>query len=98
MKCSPAGHTFVAFLIPVSRHPAFTAQALVLGEGDHVTATTDSQDGLKFLLIAGKPIGEPIVQHGPFVMNTQAEIQKAFEDYHNGVLQNPTDNPWQDEL
>ncbi len=45
-------------------------QALVLGEGDHVTATTDAPE-LNFLLVAGKPIQEPIVQHGPFVMNTQ---------------------------
>ena len=50
--------------------------------------------GLKFLLIAGKPIGEPIVQHGPFVMNTNEEIRQAFLDYQNGVLQNPADDVW----
>ena len=38
----------------------------------------------KFLLIAGKPIGEPIARGGPFVMNTKEEILKAVEDYHNG--------------
>ena len=42
-------------------------QALVLGKGDHVTATTDNEGGMRFLLIAGRPIGEPIVQvHMPF--------------------------------
>jgi len=38
----------------------------------------------KFLLISGKPIGEPIARGGPFVMNTKEEILKAIEDYNNG--------------
>ena len=38
----------------------------------------------KFLLISGKPIGEPIARGGPFVMNTKQEILKAVEDYHSG--------------
>ena len=40
----------------------------------------------KFLLISGKPIGEPIVRNGPFVMNTQAEIKEAIQDFHNGTF------------
>ena len=40
----------------------------------------------KFLLISGKPIGEPIVRGGPFVMNTQAEIKEAIQDFHNGTF------------
>ena len=51
--------------------------------------------GLSFLLIAGQPIGEPIVQHGPFVMNTQPEIYQAFSDFQSGKLQNPDDKVWQ---
>ncbi|KAL4858288.1 Pirin-like protein [Chlorella vulgaris] len=65
-------------------------------EGDTVQAT-GGEGGLKFLLIAGKPIGEPIVQYGPFVMNSDAEIQQAFRDYQTGRLQNPDDNPWKDD-
>jgi len=38
----------------------------------------------KFLLISGKPIGEPIARGGPFVMNTKEEVLKAVEDYQNG--------------
>ena len=40
----------------------------------------------KFLLISGKPIGEPIARGGPFVMNTKAEILQAVQDYHNGTF------------
>jgi redox-sensitive bicupin YhaK (pirin superfamily) len=50
--------------------------------------------GLRFMLFAGQPIGEPIVQHGPFVMNNQEEIQQAFMDYQSGKLQS-ADNVWQ---
>lgn len=65
-------------------------------EGDTVQATA-GEEGLKFLLICGQPIGEPIKQHGPFVMNTDAEIQQAFRDYQSGVLQRAEDNPWKDD-
>jgi|TARA_Y100000310_G_scaffold274485_1_gene290522 redox-sensitive bicupin YhaK (pirin superfamily) len=40
----------------------------------------------KFLLISGKPIGEPIARGGPFVMNTKEEILTAVQDYHNGTF------------
>ena len=40
----------------------------------------------KFLLISGKPIGEPIARGGPFVMNTKAEVLQAVKDYHNGTF------------
>ena len=42
--------------------------------------------GARGLLITGKPIGEPIVHYGPFVMNTEAEIRQAINDYNRGVL------------
>lgn len=72
--------------------------AYVFGnEGDTVRASAGAE-GLKFLLVAGQPINEPIVQHGPFVMNHPLEIQQAFADYRSGKLQNPNDNVWQEEL
>ncbi|MFG5859687.1 pirin family protein [Metapseudomonas sp. CR1201] len=43
-----------------------------------------SDDGAKVLLLAGRPLGEPIVQYGPFVMNTREEIEQALRDYRDG--------------
>lgn len=60
-------------------------QAGVLRYGNAVRAVA-RDDGARVLLIAGKPIGEPIVQHGPFVMTTQAEIDRALRDYRDGTL------------
>ena len=52
--------------------------------GDCIEFHNVGQEMARFVLIAGEPIGEPIVQHGPFVMNTKAEIQQAIEDYQFG--------------
>jgi len=57
----------------------------VLGPGDRLRArATDQRSDI--LVAAARPIGEPIARRGPFVMNTEAEIQRAFDDYRAGVL------------
>ena len=64
------------------------AHAAILGEGDELRATA-SGEATRFLLLAAKPIGEPVVQYGPFVMNTRAEIEQAITDYQAGDFARP---------
>lgn len=53
---------------------------------EEATLALSSSTGARVLMIAGKPINEPIAQYGPFVMNTQAEIKQAIHDYNTGQL------------
>jgi redox-sensitive bicupin YhaK (pirin superfamily) len=55
----------------------------VLGEGDDVRLTAHDGD-VRVLVVAGKPLGEPVVQYGPFVMNTPAQIEDAIRDFQAG--------------
>ena len=57
----------------------------VLGEGDQVKVTA-GEEGARFILVAGQPLNEPVVQYGPFVMSTPEEIHQAFQDYREGKL------------
>ncbi|MBI5075437.1 MAG: pirin family protein [Nitrospirae bacterium] len=54
-------------------------------KGDTVKVTTEDS-AVRFLLISGRPIGEPIAWYGPIVMNTQEELQLAFEEYEKGTF------------
>jgi len=44
---------------------------------------------VRFLLVSGRPIGEPVAWHGPIVMNTQQELDVAFEEYRTGKFIQP---------
>ena len=71
--------------------PVRTGQLAVFGAGDHLTLAADAtQDAnapeLEVLLLGGRPIGEPVAQYGPFVMNTRAELVQAVEDFQAGRM------------
>jgi quercetin 2,3-dioxygenase len=59
---------------------------LPVANGKRLTVDVSAEGGARFLILAGKPINEPIARHGPFVMNTQEEIYEAFRDYQGGKL------------
>jgi quercetin 2,3-dioxygenase len=74
-----------------SAHPLRSGQLAVFGKGDAITIAADEKQdsnvsGLDVLVLGGQPIGEPVAWHGPFVMNTQAELAKAFEDFRAGRM------------
>jgi redox-sensitive bicupin YhaK (pirin superfamily) len=61
-------------------------RSLVLFDsGDEVTVQA-GDEGIRFLLVSGKPIEEPVAWYGPIVMNTQAELQQAYAELHNGTF------------
>jgi len=59
---------------------------VVLFEDGAEIAVSAHDGGLRFLLISGKPIGEPVAWRGPIVMNTDEELRVAFEEYHRGIF------------
>jgi len=62
-----------------------SGQLAVLGDGDSVRLRGEGEPG-RLLLLAGVPIGEPVVHYGPFVMNSSREIEEAVRDYQTGRM------------
>jgi redox-sensitive bicupin YhaK (pirin superfamily) len=58
---------------------------VIFKDGDTVKISTDDKS-LRFLLVSGKPLGEPVAWYGPIVMNTQEELDIAFKEYRNGTF------------
>ena len=58
---------------------------ILFDSGDEVTVQA-GEEGIRFLLISGKPLKEPVAWYGPIVMNTQAELKTAFEELQNGTF------------
>ena len=87
----PLGETLNAFVYVFEGDARLAGQSMqthtlaVLGQGDTVEIEA-GESGARFILVAGRPIGEAVVQSGPFVMNTREEIEQAFADYREGRL------------
>jgi len=61
------------------------ASLILFDKGDHVTVQA-GEEGMRFLLVSGRPLEEPVAWHGPVVMNTQQELQQAFRELQNGTF------------
>jgi redox-sensitive bicupin YhaK (pirin superfamily) len=61
-------------------------RSLVLFDSGDEVAVQTGDEGIRFLLVSGKPLEEPVAWYGPIVMNTQKELQKAFEDLERGTF------------
>jgi redox-sensitive bicupin YhaK (pirin superfamily) len=77
-KTTPAGGTLL-------REQTGNRSLVVFDTGDEVTVQAGDQ-GVRFLLVSGKPIEEPVAWYGPIVINTQAELQQAVAELHNGTF------------
>jgi len=87
----PLGHAAFAYVFDgnVNVGPGGAARPLnrgtlaVLGEGNVVELTTGAEAG-RLILVAGRPLREPVVKYGPFVMNTPQQIHQAIDDFNAG--------------
>lgn len=86
------GHNVFAYVIEgqgyfdLSRNKSISAENLVIfSDGDEVSISTKDEK-VRFLLISGKPIREPVAWYGPIVMNTQEELRIAFDEYEKGTF------------
>jgi redox-sensitive bicupin YhaK (pirin superfamily) len=86
------GHTVFAYVIEgqgyfdeTKKHPIGNGTVCLYTDGDHLMVTT-AEEPVRFLLISGRPIGEPVAWYGPIVMNSDEELQLAFEEYRKGTF------------
>nr|BFD43623.1 pirin family protein [Pseudomonas sp. FFPRI_1] len=86
----PTGHRALLYVyegaVELPGHPQSVASSRLVRLSDEGEIRLSSQDGARVLLIAGKPLAEPVVQYGPFVMNTREEIEQALRDFRDDKL------------
>ncbi|MBI5838614.1 MAG: pirin family protein [Chloroflexi bacterium] len=84
-----SGHTALAYVFEgegvFAGETVESVKLVRFADGDHITVKTENNP-VRFMLISGAPIKEPIVPYGPFVMNTVAEIQQALVDLRDGTF------------
>jgi len=82
----PMLYVYEGTLLVAGDQPAEVVQGRLARLSEQGELRLSSDQGARVLLLAGRPLGEPIVQYGPFVMNSREEIEQALRDFHNGVL------------
>ncbi len=70
---------------PATLQEADNRSLVVFDAGDEITVEAGGQ-GIRFLLVSGRPLREPVAWHGPVVMNTQEELQQAFAELQDGTF------------
>ena len=85
--------------VGTERRPVQTGDLTVMGPGEAFTVEADDDQktrtgGMEVLFLGGQPLREPVAWAGPFVMNSEAEVRQAFDDFERGVLgEIPRDHP-----
>jgi redox-sensitive bicupin YhaK (pirin superfamily) len=87
----PADQNAIAYVIKgeaTFEGKAAREQDVVLfsNDGEQVTFSNSSNEPVEFLLLSGRPLNEPVARYGPFVMNTEAEVRQAFDDFRTGKM------------
>ena len=86
------GHTAFAYVFEgqcsfgVGNRHAVPAETVVLFEDGDAIHMTTAEDPVRFLMVSGRPIREPVAWYGPIVMNTREELTLAFDEYRNGTF------------
>jgi hypothetical protein len=89
---TPSDHTVIAYIYagngdfdPNQEMTADNNTLLIFNEGDQIQVTAGAE-GVRFLLISGRPLREPVAWQGPIVMNTRAELETAYRELQNGTF------------